>query len=244
MLALALGASRKSQSQRIAVVAAALAAVLYLSRMVADVGWVPGFLAASPLAVLGLVAGWGERAAQRIVFAVALAALPVVWITQYTGGAAPQWGGRYVLTSGLLLLVVGVCRWDRFPRPAVLGVAVLAVLVSGYGALGLTIRSHGIATAGSAFADQPAEVLVWRSGFIPREFGERAVGRQWLVSFPAEPEPLLVAVLEGAGASTYGVVQEAGGDPPPPAPGFEHTGRSSVDLIGIEFTVDNYASSS
>jgi hypothetical protein len=63
-----------------------------------------------------------------------------------------------------------------------------------------------------------------------------------LVSYPKEPEPLLVDVLDGAGVATYGVVQEAGSDPAPPAPGFAHDDRETVDILGVEFTVDYYTS--
>ncbi len=32
-------------------------------------------------------------------------AVPVVWVFQFTGGANPQWGGRYLLVTGTLLAV-------------------------------------------------------------------------------------------------------------------------------------------
>ena len=36
---------------------------------------------------------------------MAVVALPLVWFFQYSGGAGPQWGARYTLLSGALLLV-------------------------------------------------------------------------------------------------------------------------------------------
>ncbi|MER3452384.1 MAG: hypothetical protein C4344_01410, partial [Acidimicrobiia bacterium] len=91
------------------------AAALYGVVALRPPGFVPGFLVAAPLASAGLVAGWG-RSFPRLVVVVALLALPLVWMFQFRGGAAPQWGGRYVLVSSLFLGVAGVVALARVPR--------------------------------------------------------------------------------------------------------------------------------
>ena len=87
-------------------VAIAGAALIYVMRFAGDLGFVPGVLTASPLAVAGLVAAWPCTLLRRVL-AVALGALPLVWFFQYSGGGLPQWGGRYVLLTGTLLVVAG-----------------------------------------------------------------------------------------------------------------------------------------
>src|SRR5439155_10417714 len=71
-----------------AAIALAGAAALYALRFADGLGFVPGLVAATPLAVVGLTRGWGARAA-RITLAIALVALPVAWRLQIPGGAAP-----------------------------------------------------------------------------------------------------------------------------------------------------------
>ena len=69
-----------------------VAGVLYLARFAVGLGFVPGMLAASPLAATGIAIGACTRRAPTLVAVVALAALPLVWVFQYSGGANPQWG--------------------------------------------------------------------------------------------------------------------------------------------------------
>src|SRR5262249_23044829 len=90
----------------LAVGAGAAALFLYALRFAQGLGFLRGLVDASPMAALGLARGWaGQRA--RVVLGFGLLALPLVWAYQFTGGAVPQWAGRYILPSGLLLLAVG-----------------------------------------------------------------------------------------------------------------------------------------
>ena len=54
----------------------------------------------------GIVLAW-RTPPLRYPAAVAVAALPIAWLAQYSGGADPQWGARYILTSGALLAIAG-----------------------------------------------------------------------------------------------------------------------------------------
>jgi len=69
--------------------ALAAAVFFYLVAFSAGLGFVPGMITASPFAAIGLAFGW--RADVRVVTAMAVLALPLVWASQYTGGAGPQW---------------------------------------------------------------------------------------------------------------------------------------------------------
>ena len=76
------------------------AAVLLLVRIHSGLSFVSGFVPALPVAAFGVVLAWRD-ARRRILAVIALVALPGVWMLQYTGGAGPQWGGRYVLCTGV-----------------------------------------------------------------------------------------------------------------------------------------------
>src|SRR5260221_669267 len=107
----------------------------YLSLRSLRVGFLPSCRSRPPRsAASGLVVvvrGTQRRARFRL--ALGTGTLPVVWFFQYSGGARPQWGGRYVLLSGVLLAIVGVVVLAR--RPAVLGALLaLSVAVTGGGA--------------------------------------------------------------------------------------------------------------
>ena len=95
---------------------------LFLVRAVDGLGFVPGLLATAPFAVAGLVLAWDRRVASpgRDAVLMVVLALPVVWAFQYSGGAVPQWGGRYVLTTTLVASAIGIGasglldRWMQF----------------------------------------------------------------------------------------------------------------------------------
>ncbi len=96
--------------------AVAGALFFYLVGFSGGLGFVPGMLSASPFAAVGFVFGW--RKDVRIVTAMAVLALPLVWSFQYSGGAGPQWGGRYTLLSGGIAPGRGDCGARRSSRRA------------------------------------------------------------------------------------------------------------------------------
>ena len=115
--------SSRRGDQRPAKIAAFAVVVLYLAWVAQGPGFVPGLVATTPFVAMGLVLAWRDVTG-RLAALIALLALPVVWYTDFTGGVLPQWGGRYILTSGLLLGTVGIARsplcarWARqFRRP-------------------------------------------------------------------------------------------------------------------------------
>ena len=102
-IVLAVRAFRRSDEDLPIAGSAAIAGAvfLYLVGFSGGLGFVPGMLTASPFAAIGVALGW--RKGVRIITVMAVAALPLVWAFQYSGGAGPQWGGRYTLLSGALL---------------------------------------------------------------------------------------------------------------------------------------------
>ena len=132
-------------------IAAVVVVVLFALRAVDGLGFVPGLAATAPFAVAGLVLAFDKRATSmaRDIVVMAMVSLPVVWIFQYSGGAVPQWGGRYVLTSGLLLAAAGIgSSWllDRWLQFLLVG---LSVAVAVFGLVWMSYRTHEVGRAAS-----------------------------------------------------------------------------------------------
>ena len=91
---------------------------------------------------------------------MAVAALPMVWAFQYSGGAGPQWGGRYTLLSGALLLVAATVVLEGH-RERTGGRRVLAAaLVTGFGLAWLSVRSHWVAHGIEQIVDRHDQAVI------------------------------------------------------------------------------------
>ena len=157
-------------------------------------GFVPGLAVAGPAAVFGLAGLVKER--WWLAGILGVGPLPVVAVTAFAAGAFPQWGGRYILTSGLTLTVMGLV-WLSARSPIALRIVVaLSVVVSLLGASWTAIRTNEIGDAGERIAQltDPDDIVVWRSPFKAREFGELSNGRSWL-SAPYAPDRTALATL-------------------------------------------------
>ena len=195
-----------------AVLAAAGVAALYLIRFLDGLGFVPGLVAATPVAVAGVVLGWWS-AASRYVVGVGLLALPIVWGTQFQGGAAPQWAGRYLLTSGLLLGVVGLRALPRLRAWARRGLLGLAAAVTAFGLVWTSSRTHDVARA-SAALNRSEPVMVSRIGHLVREGGAFYGDRRWLTAATKADEQYAADVVARSGARRFGLVQFADREAP------------------------------
>lgn len=187
----------------------AAGSALYILRVAQGPGFVPGLFAAAPVAVAGIVFGVQTPAARRMV-GVALLSLPLVWAFQFRGGAPPQWGARYLLTSSLLLSAVGAAGLVRAPRWAQAAVVGLAATMTGLGLAWLSVRSHDVARAAEALNRRPEPVLVSRLAFFVREGGGvyGTIGdRRWLTAQSTPRFAEAVRVLECAGVGRFGAVQ-------------------------------------
>jgi hypothetical protein len=176
-----------------------------------------------------------------IVPAVALAAIPLVVLTQFVGGAGPQWAGRYLLVSGFLLAVVGWAALERCPAALRAAFAVLACAVTGLGVWWLHERSHAVADTFRTLEARPEPVLVSDVYFFVREGGATYGDRRWLTLPPAGEAADVVEVLDGAEVDRFAAVQLDGARPLR-FPGFEPAAApADVRLFdGVDLTVTPY----
>jgi hypothetical protein len=235
LVAVTLVGDPQPERRRLARVAGAGAAVLYGLRFVTGLGFVPGMLAAAPVGIVGLLGLWrGARA--RIVALVALGSLPVVWLFQYLGGAAPQWGGRYILVSGLLLTVLGVAELARRPSVAVrVGVGAVAAAVTVFGLAWLSERSNSVASAERTLDHRPEPVLVSSVAHLAREGGAYfgVVGdKRWLTAVTPDDLRFAAQVVADAGEHEFGLVSLEDHRADPDVPGFHPVGRTEVRFLG------------
>jgi hypothetical protein len=244
LVAVLLARNSKPERRRLAFVAGVGAVLLYLLRFATGLGFVPGMLATAPVGIVGLLGLWrGARA--RIVAVVALGSLPVVWLFQYLGGAAPQWGGRYILASGFLLTVLGVIELSRRPAiaPRVLVVG-LAVAVTVFGLAWLSQRSHGVGSAERALGRRPEPVLVSTVAHLAREggayFGVEG-DKPWLTAITTDDLDFAAQVVTDAGDHEFGLVSVEDRQADPTVPGFHAEGRSEIRFLpGVYLRVTTY----
>lgn len=219
-----------SGNVRVGVVAGSALAALYLVRFSTGLGFIPGLVAASPLAGMGVALGW-RSVTSRLAIALAVLALPVVWLFQFLGGATAQWGGRYVLTSSVLLTVAGVVAAARLPARARMAAFGLAGAVTVFGLAWLSVRSHDVARAEAALVRRPEPVLVSRIAHLAREGGGFYGDRRWLTAVTADEVLFSGDVLTRAGITTFGLVEPATAAPASPVPGFTAEGTARLRLF-------------
>lgn len=216
-------------------------ATLYLARFAGGLGFVPGMVAAAPLAAFGLAWAWEDRRS-RAVAALAVVALPVVWRLQYTGGAAPQWAGRYILLSGLLLLVVGVTALVRLERWVATAMVGLSVAVTAFGLAWLAQRSHDVGRTAALLDRRPEPVLVSRVAHLFRESGWYAQdGHRWLTALTVEEVADAGRVVRQAGFDRFGLITLGDGPPAPAVPGYAPAGEDRLKWVsGVPIRVTTY----
>jgi hypothetical protein len=236
---------RQPNARRIASVLLGVAVYGYLLVLLPGLGFVPGALTASPLAVVGLAACWRRRDLRLVGF-VALGALPAVWMFQYTGGMTASWSGRYLLLSSTLLAVIGVVGLRALPRAAAFTVVLLAVGVTASG-LGLTmVRTHTVADGWAQLDQVPGPLIMAGDVQVMREAGAfYDPGQQWLAA--ADRGALRVAVDAAArsGAERLTLVSLEKGWADAALGPYVRSGRRTVELMpGEDFWVDRYRRSS
>jgi hypothetical protein len=231
---------RGSRQERLAWAALLGAACLVVARFANGLGFVPGMLVASPLAVAGLVAGWATSERRRVI-AIALGALPIVWLYQYRGGANPQWGGRYVLLTGALLAVLGVVGLRARGRATVAPIVIAGLLMTGAGLAWLSQRSHGMADSATVLQTRdpvltiglPHQLREWGAWYAPDQ--------RWLTAEFRSELPVALDVLEAGGARRLVVVARFARQAPPRLGPFVRTGQESLEVLpGTTLAVARY----
>jgi hypothetical protein len=213
-------------------------AVLLVVRLHSGLSFISGFIPALPITAFGIVLAWRD-ARTRIVAVIALAALPGVWLLQYTGGAGPQWGGRYVLCSGFLLAVVGLVAVETLPRWSRVCVIALCVAITVAGVRYLEIRSNQGARAAETIAALPDDVVVSRFAYLFREVGSAYTPeRHWLTALDARDLRRAATIARVHGATTVAVISEPG--PAAHLDGYRLTGRRSLPFFSETLVIDSY----
>lgn len=220
-------------------VVAAVVGLLYLMRLGEGPGFVRGLVATTPFAAVGLALAWRRGPTARVTAAIALVALPLVWLFQYTGGALPQWGGRYVLTSGLLLGVVGVACAVDMDVWARRFVAVLAVGITALGLVWLAERSSSVGDAAREVAGRPEPVVVSELSFWLRELGAVYEGSRWLTADDPGSLARAAGIVRTAGYDRFAYI-ELDEDDPPAVEGFRPVEVDEVIWLGVPFRIVTY----
>lgn len=167
--------------------------------------FVSGMLLASPIAGIGLVAG-ARQPTFRFAWALAVAPLPLVWYFQYTGGAGPQWGGRYILLTGTILVVIGLVELGKHRRAVAGALLLLSLSITLVGVAWLGQRSSGFAAATQALADRSEPVLIFADPHTAREAGPLARQNQWFAASSAELRVEAATAVDQLGIDRFGFV--------------------------------------
>jgi hypothetical protein len=234
-------ASRRGD-QGPAKVAAGVVIAVYLARLASDLGFVPGLMAATPIAAVGLTLGW-RKGQGRPVTIIAVASLPVVWAFDSLGGVPPQWAGRYILTTGTLLMAVGVACLPDVARWARRFLVLLAVAVTVFGLAWMSQRTHQMASAQAKLAARPEPVLVSGIAHLVREGGSFYADHRWLTAQGHKDQQYAANVVADAGYDEFGLVtlKPEHATAPPTFTGWAAGATHTVPLFtGIDLEVIDY----
>jgi hypothetical protein len=209
---------------------------LYLVGFSAGLGFVPGMLTASPFAALGIVLGW--RRDVRIVTLMAVAALPVVWLFQYSGGAGPQWGGRYTLLSGALLLVAATVVLEGH-RSALVAACLVAAMVTGFGLAWLSVRSHWAAHGIEQIVERHDQAVISGEAHVFREGGAfYDPSRHWLTTTDEKELHQAVRIVRASGDTEFAYVVTNGSHIPRVIDGYRRDGVQRIQFLRPDIYLD------
>jgi hypothetical protein len=226
---------------RIGAIALGAACFLYFIRIADGLDFIPGFLSASPLAAAGIAVGWSVRR-WRIVGAVALIAVPGVWAFQFSGGAGPQWGGRYLLVTSTLLVIGAALVLPAMPKAGRIALVALAVVVTASGLAWLSQRSHTVADAMTTLQTHDGTVLVSREQHVLREGGAFYDGRaRWLTATTPQDLAAAAEIATEVDAPAMRVVGLEGQKAPATIGEWQRGDRSRVEFVpGLFLEVVTY----
>ena len=212
------------------------AGMLYLFVFGHGLGFVPGLLLASPFAAVGLVLGW--RHDVRVITVMAVVTLPLVWFFQYSGGAGPQWGARYSLLSGALLLVAATVVLDG-RRAAFVGVLAVAVLITAFGVAWLSVRSTWVASGMEKIVDRHDQAVIAGTQHLLREGGAfYDADAHWLTAAPGDQLDRAVQFLHDAGDTEFAYVVGHGTRVPATLGAFHKVETEQVQFLRSDVTLD------
>lgn len=222
--------------RRAAVVALVIVAFAYLVGLSGGLAFVSGAFLTAPVAAL-LVTRRRWDPASRFTLAVALATTVLIWLFQFTGGAGPQWGGRYILAPTLLLLALGAVALDRLDQPVRSYAVALSAVVAILGFVWLGQRSHDVDRFFDDLAERPEDVIISTNGFLVREAGPASDDRRYLSVGRQGDLDGAIDVARRAGAEQVGVLTETSRTPDVDG---EPLGRAQLELLGVPMFVHSF----
>jgi hypothetical protein len=227
--------------RRFAAVCLLAVACAYLVDAAGGLGFISGLFLAFPLAIAAIPRLVATRR-HTVVAVIAVASLPLVYLSQSLGGAAPQWGGRYTLTSAILLGVVGlVGLLER--RPTVgRGLVVLSLVVTALGVAWLGVRSRGAHEFFDDVVDQAEPVVISRQAFLFREAGPRLLDHQWLSTRDEQAFTEAVDLARSLGEERFSVLEWGAAAPPETSlpDDVREVGRSALTFVDVPVGLVTY----
>lgn len=218
------------------------AALLYVGTFAGGLGWVSGIAGAAPLAAAGAALAWNHPIRRAATITV-LVALPVVWAFQWTGGAGPQWAGRYVLTTMFVLVVVAVVALPSLKAPVPQALVGLSIAVTVFGLTWMSVRTHDVARTMRTLDARPEPVLIADGaiGHLPREGGAFYGEHRWLTTPDKKDRTAAAAVVRDAGFTSFALVDTSGAGLPPTIGAFRAAPSSKITLFdGVPLTITPY----
>lgn len=199
--------------------------------------FVPGLVPTTPLVVLGAVSLAHFR--KWVPMALGLGPVPLLFATQYPAGAIPQWGGRYLLLTGLVLMTAAVALLQTKKHFRLLMVVAAAgFVITGFGATWSVVRMNSIADEWGAIErlSNSNEVLVWRDPSIAREAGPLSVGNRWISAPTLSEQEQASQIFQDTDIDEFVWIDWAGSDPPTFDGYVESESVGGLDFLDQEFT--------
>jgi hypothetical protein len=214
---------------------------LYVLRLLDGWANVPGALAAVPVVILAATVR--RTPPVRVLLGTALGAVPLVWAVQWKGDHIVQWGGRYLLLTSLLLLILAAVALEgpvrrTLPARALVGIT----LVVGLAGLGWHAhRTDVIGGTGAALDGLPADTgVVSAAPQLGRELGSWYRDRRWLSADAGSLDDAL-GVAGAADPPSITVIQPPAEDgaevETPIVDGYHITTTTSVPSLGDDLDV-------
>jgi hypothetical protein len=201
--------------------------------------FVPALFVTCPVAVIGAVVGI-RNAAVRPLAVFALGSLVLVWSVQYTSALQAQWGGRYLLLTAWVLVVIALASAPPRLDAAVRSVALVGVVLALVGVVWSVQRTHQIGESNRALAELDGPVVFWNA-LDARQAGEAATSGQWLAAADEETRAEAARLLLDSGLERFAYVDVALGGELPEFPGFAPVGERTVPYLGpFEYRVTEF----
>jgi hypothetical protein len=127
------------------------------------------------------------------------------------------------------------------PRAAVRSFLVASVLITGFGLVWMSERTHEIGRATRDVAAFPEPVVVSSENFFLRELGAAYDGEstRWLSARSAGEAGAAVEVVEALAEDRFAYLTRTTG-PAQEFPGFEPVGERAYDWLGVPWRVITY----